>query len=393
MDRGRGRFPGVAAGLVFVAILAAAPRATGQIAVTLTARDSLGMPIRAPVEPGSRVRVDIALSIDTLLINAEPIPDLRILQFDFASNGDALRLGTFRWLVDFTTYPKRSETLPRPSAESTATSPTSNLITLTDTERIVATVEVTVLGRGTLNVVGSTTDTESIGAQFEAGFDPPRLFTLFNDKVSGGTLQIVVTGADRDGDGIPDATDAFPDDPDESVDTDEDGVGNNADTDDDGDDVPDSQDAFPLDPAESTDSDDDGVGDNADPFPNDPAESKDTDGDGMGNNTDTDDDNDGAADLVDAFPEDPTEQTDSNNNGIGDNAERDTNTGPRVTGGVCGSGIAGAAMILALTLCAKRMAPRRARLRVPIALFPTAIPASAAHKPATESGRRRLPSP
>jgi hypothetical protein len=44
---------------------------------------------------------------------------------------------------------------------------------------------------------------------------------------------------DSDGDGVPDAFDAFPNDPGESLDTDGDGIGNNADTDDDGDTIPD----------------------------------------------------------------------------------------------------------------------------------------------------------
>ncbi len=48
------------------------------------------------------------------------------------------------------------------------------------------------------------------------------------------------TPNDRDGDGIEDALDAFPDDPNEWVDTDGDGVGNNQDPDDDGDGMPDS---------------------------------------------------------------------------------------------------------------------------------------------------------
>lgn len=45
---------------------------------------------------------------------------------------------------------------------------------------------------------------------------------------------------DRDGDGYPNASDAFPDDPNEWIDTDHDGIGNNADKDDDGDGIPDS---------------------------------------------------------------------------------------------------------------------------------------------------------
>ena len=47
--------------------------------------------------------------------------------------------------------------------------------------------------------------------------------------------------------------DAFPLDSSESVDTDNDGTGDNADTDDDGDNVLDADDAFPLDPTESED--------------------------------------------------------------------------------------------------------------------------------------------
>ena len=45
-------------------------------------------------------------------------------------------------------------------------------------------------------------------------------------------------------------------------------------------------DAFPFDPSEQLDSDMDGVGDNADAFPNDPTETLDTDGDGVGDNSD-----------------------------------------------------------------------------------------------------------
>ncbi len=52
----------------------------------------------------------------------------------------------------------------------------------------------------------------------------------------------------------------------------------------------------------SKDSDGDGVPDVGDAFPNDPNESVDTDGDGIGNNTDTDDDNDGTEDSVDSTP-------------------------------------------------------------------------------------------
>jgi hypothetical protein len=60
---------------------------------------------------------------------------------------------------------------------------------------------------------------------------------------------------DRDGDGINNSGDAFPDDPTEQTDTDGDGVGNNADDDDDGDAIPDSWETAnglePLDPSDA----------------------------------------------------------------------------------------------------------------------------------------------
>ncbi len=107
--------------------------------------------------------------------------------------------------------------------------------------------------------------------------------------------------ADSDGDGTPDNLDAFPLDPSETTDTDGDGVGNNADTDDDNDGVSDSEDAFPLDSTETVD----------------------TDNDGIGNNEDTDDDNDGYSDSSDAFPLDASEWVDTDSDGIGNNEDTD----------------------------------------------------------------------
>ena len=56
------------------------------------------------------------------------------------------------------------------------------------------------------------------------------------------------TMTDRDNDGILNINDAFPEDATETVDTDLDGIGNNADRDDDNDFIPDGIDDFPLDP-------------------------------------------------------------------------------------------------------------------------------------------------
>ena len=114
---------------------------------------------------------------------------------------------------------------------------------------------------------------------------------------------------DSDLDGVGDNADAFPTDPSETKDADKDGVGDNkdnckttansdqkdldkdgqgdvCDSDRDGDGVANTSDVFPDDPTETKDSDKDGVGDNADAFPTDPSETKDTDKDGVGDNGD-----------------------------------------------------------------------------------------------------------
>ena len=132
---------------------------------------------------------------------------------------------------------------------------------------------------------------------------------------------------DTDGDGTVDPRDAFPADPNEWSDLDDDGVGDNADLDDDGDGAADEEDAFPRDAGEWADSDGDGVGDNGDAFPDDPAETSDRDGDGVGDNGDAfpddggewaDTDGDGVGDNGDAFPNDPAEASDRDGDGVGD---------------------------------------------------------------------------
>lgn len=141
---------------------------------------------------------------------------------------------------------------------------------------------------------------------------------------------------DDDGDGVSDTQDAFPLDGKETLDTDKDGIGNNADSDDDGDGILDIRDQLPLDATESADLDNDGIGDNtdtdvdgdgalnsSDAFPRNPLEWLDTDQDGVGNNADTDDDNDGILDGQDALPLDAKESKDFDQDGIGDNADSD----------------------------------------------------------------------
>ena len=107
---------------------------------------------------------------------------------------------------------------------------------------------------------------------------------LLSDEFELNTLGTNPILADTDADGVEDGLDTFPLNSLESADSDNDGVGDNSD-------------AFPLDSSETFDSDLDGVGDNSDAFVNDSSETVDTDGDGLGNNADLDDDNDGFSDL------------------------------------------------------------------------------------------------
>ena len=135
---------------------------------------------------------------------------------------------------------------------------------------------------------------------------------------------------DTDGDRRGDNGDAFPDDPREQFDSDRDGVGDWTDDDDDGDGVPDSEDGWPRDTDndglenwEDSDDDNDGVEDAEDQLPFDPGETLDSDGDGVGDNADPDDDNDGVEDADDQLPFDPDETRDSDGDGLGDNADPD----------------------------------------------------------------------
>ena len=148
---------------------------------------------------------------------------------------------------------------------------------------------------GTEFRVNTTTDSAqqrpSVAALADGGFVvtwesfEPSLekFHVFGQRYK---LTVGSSNLDIDGDGVPDNTDAFPDDPAASVDTDSDGKpddwndGKSAadsssdpilviDEDDDNDGVADFDDAFPRDPSETQDSDGDGEGDNRDGFPDD----------------------------------------------------------------------------------------------------------------------------
>ncbi|MCV6589589.1 MAG: FecR family protein [Marinobacterium sp.] len=102
------------------------------------------------------------------------------------------------------------------------------------------------------------TDTES-SATSESSQQPSKKTTASNEEIT--------QRADRDGDGVADLLDAFPEDPDEHLDTDNDGIGNNSDDDDDNDGLSDDKErqlgSNPL----RIDSDNDGIADSKDRQP------------------------------------------------------------------------------------------------------------------------------
>jgi hypothetical protein len=89
-------------------------------------------------------------------------------------------------------------------------------------------------------VIELTATTMTLDAAYPSGYWRFKLVTA--DSVDAPISPI----ADADGDGVVDAEDAFPNDPTETVDTDNDGIGNNADPDDDNDGVVDADDGAPL---------------------------------------------------------------------------------------------------------------------------------------------------
>ena len=111
---------------------------------------------------------------------------------------------------------------------------------------------------------------------------------------------------DDDNDGVTDALDKFPRDETETLDNDDDGVGDNADNDDDND----------------GQTDDAEVACGSDPFDG-GSRSPDADGDSLPNCVDPDDDNDGVDDVEDAFPFNPDEWYDTDADGIGNNEDTD----------------------------------------------------------------------
>ena len=310
-----------------------ASAAPAEIAVSLRALDVMGNPVSGPVAAGSQLTIEVRIAATG---DDTAIPDIRDFVLDFSASTDTLGLIAFAWEIDATAYAFQANSLPSPNAATIFLQPGPGLLTLSNASELIGVLTVSVAGGGTIDAVTGDPVAGFGGAAFNAGFEEPREFSVANGLVTGGRLDIVVTGSpppptdpdDTDGDGVPNDLDAFPDDPDEAVDTDEDGVGNNADT-----------------------------------FPDDPNEVVDTDGNGVGDNADPDDDGDGVLDEDDAFPLDPEHtEADDTDGGNGDGGSGGGSTpAPRL----CGLGMLGsfAVVLMALAACRPRSGgPRASRM-------------------------------
>lgn len=307
--------------------LVSAANVRADVIVTLEAFGSGGQPITGPVPAGTQAVVDILLSTDGA---DDPTADVRLIQFDFEATDAAIQLDAFVWSVDANAYSFQDAEFPVSTVVSVFLQSGPGLITLTSEPIRVASVELTINGSGTLDLTNPQAPTTDYGVSVHTGFQERKNFSLQEGNVQGGVLEFVTPGGsgggtsgDTDGDGVPNGSDAFPNDPTEHSDTNDNGVGDNADPDDDGDGVNDDDDAFPTDPDEDTDTNDDGIGDNADP----------------------DDDGDGVDDDEDAFPTDPDQSSDDN-----DNANNNSNGGGGSGGMMCGAGMLGPSILIFLGL-------------------------------------------
>lgn len=152
--------------------------------------------------------------------------------------------------------------------------------------------------------------------------DNPRSPKNNSDSGSGG---VQIPTADTDKDGIINKNDNCPNvsNPDQK-DLDNDKIGDACDPDRDGDGVNNGDDPFPDDGSKSKDADKDGISDQNDNCPTKANTNQaDLDGDNVGDACDTDKDGDGVNNDDDAFPDNKTETHDNDSDGTGDNADTD----------------------------------------------------------------------
>ena len=224
--------------------------------LTLEPKDMNLNPISGGVPPGTRILVDVLISVD-----AEDDTGLVITSFDltFDASSETIVVDSFSFLADMSAYAFQLSNVDAIGAFSFQCA-AANCIELTQQPSPLGRAVVIVNGAGVLNAAGFIGIGGGRQTVFEAidttGATASVTFWLSGDNLQGGTLDLSVTdgttppptGPAPGGGSIPDVLDP----------------------DDDGDGAPGVEDVFPLDPDETIDSVGDGVGDVDDDAPLDP---------------------------------------------------------------------------------------------------------------------------
>lgn len=170
----------------------AAP-AWAAVEITLTPRDAEGNEVTGPVEAGTTLTVDLVLAVEA---GDADVSDVREVRFDLTASSSNLAIGEFTWTLDLESGDDLYLELNTPPIYNViylGLEPTEGtILAITETPQVVATVEVTVEGDGTLEVLNLNAASGDQGAQISAGFDDPVELTAAGGDLIGGTLELTV---------------------------------------------------------------------------------------------------------------------------------------------------------------------------------------------------------
>ena len=324
--------------LFFLAAALLSTRAGADVIITLNLSDSEGNALAGPVPPGTTVLGELLLSTGS---DEDPLPDIRLIQFDFTNTSGLLTVQGFEWTFD----PGQGQSmyllfadLPVPQVAYSGMGRMPGFIVDLGGEPVpVAEFQVLVAGGGTLDALGAELEGGDAGARVRAGFDLSLEFQPVLGNLSGGTAELTVTGGST-----PDG--AEPTDPGQGVDSDPGDAGG-----DEGQDPGDSGEPGGDDPGDGSDAGDDVSDDPGDDTGDDPGDGTGDDpGDGAGDDPGTPGDDGG-----DANPGDGGD-AEGDGDGQGENTAGDT-------AGTCGVALIGPSLfslgILSAVRLRRRLAP------------------------------------
>ncbi len=181
--------------VLVISLLASA--ADADVIITLEARDANGALLPTQVPAGTRAHVTALLYADG---RDNPLPDVRLIQFDFSLTNSGIEVDSFVWLVDRTPYSEEFLWLPLVTIVSSYFSSSPDLLTLTGTTLPVATFGVTINESGVLDVMNANASDTNTGAAVSALFSNREDFAPVHGNIRGGRLAFVVasTGGNSD---------------------------------------------------------------------------------------------------------------------------------------------------------------------------------------------------